>query len=162
MSPNLPPTPPTPPPPTAPVPVGPLPVLPVVPVYEPGTAQMPPLPGNYRHPEASPRNVLLQPTDDVERAVGGEMFCPTYLDRDLIPAIYRREGTTTAYVQQGIPHDPRYPGDSFWYLRGGIDNTCWVPEASAGQPSLSTLPDLIRGGDASEEHFAPGARFVLY
>ena len=140
----------------------PSPILPTAPVlYEPGTAQMPPFPFGYRPPLPATDDPSIVPEGDIERLVGGDVYCETYLERDLLPAKYRREGITVAYVKQ--PSDSgEQPGDSFWYLRDGIDNACWVPVGSANQGTLSGLPAIIRCGNADPAHFPPASRFVLY
>ena len=130
--------------------------------YEPGTASMPPLPFNYVAPvQQDIQTSDYAPEGDIERLVGGDVYCETYRERDLIPAIYRREGITVAYVKQASD-DGLQPGDSFWYLRGGIDNDCWVPAGSANQGTLSGLPAIIRCGNADPANFPPASRFVLY
>lgn len=128
--------------------------------YEPGTASMPPLPFNYVAPvQQDIQTSDYAPEGDIERLVGGHVYCETYEERDLIPAIYRREGITVAYVKQASAFDEgQYPGDSFWYLREGIDNACWTPGPGGGG---AATPGILRGGNADPMNFTPSTRWLL-
>ena len=128
------------------------------PPYEPGSLPMPELPYGYVAPIPIADDPSIPPEGDVERLVGGDFYCKTYQERDLIPAIYRRVGITLAYVENG---SGEHPGDTFWYLRGGITNDCWVPQTDAGRGATGS-PSIIRGGTSDPMNFPPSARFVLY
>lgn len=103
---------------------------------------MPPLPPGYFPPLPVPHDPTVREEGDIERLRGGDVFCETYYDRDMIPAIYRREGITTAYVKQGLG-TAEYPSDSFWYLHDGITNMHWRLRSesggnTSGNPETST------------------------
>lgn len=136
------------------------PPAPVPSYYVPGTLPMPPFPPGYVPPLVVPHDPTIRPEGDVERLRGGDFFCETYQERDEIPAIYRREGITMAYVRTA---SGSYAGDTFWYLRGGITNEYWTPREDAGRGELQArLPPVIRGGNANPENFAPEGRYLLY